>query len=185
MPLHKIPHIDLDSLIKDNLVTDEHDITAQQIVELRPAKKRGYLTKSELEKICYWKSARAINYIKKNTPYKIRKITTEAFATKDDILKMELLTSLHGVGVPMASAILMLLNPNRYGVIDIRVWLLLFSMGVVDSNPTGKNLKISEYYSLLQLLRHYSKTFKVSARDIERTLFYYHIDHNKGNLYTT
>jgi hypothetical protein len=37
-----------------------------------------------------------------------------------------------GVSVPMASALLTLLDPKRYGVIDIRVWQLLHRMGTSE-----------------------------------------------------
>ena len=50
---------------------------------------------------------------------------------------MELLTSLAGVSVPVASAILTLIDPRRYGVLDIRVWQLLVALGVMDGKPAG------------------------------------------------
>jgi len=37
-----------------------------------------------------------------------------------------------GVSVPMASALLTLLDPKRYGVIDIRIWQLLHRMGTSE-----------------------------------------------------
>lgn len=77
----------------------------------------------------------------------------------------------------------MLLNPKRYGVIDIRVWELLYKLGTMKSNPNGKNFKFNEWYRYLVIIRHFAKKFDVKARDIERTLFYVHQDYQKGNLY--
>lgn len=48
----------------------------------------------------------------------------------------------------MASSILMLTNPNRYGVIDIRVWQLLFKMGSVTRNPEGIGFDFKQKYDL-------------------------------------
>jgi hypothetical protein len=121
MSLKTIPYDRLEPLIKENLDTDEDSKTIQLIKDLTVAKKRGHLLKPELEKICKWKSPRAIQLIKSNTENKIIKKTEAAFKTRSERTKMELLTSLNGVSVPMASSILMLLNPKRYGVIDIRV----------------------------------------------------------------
>jgi hypothetical protein len=183
MPLQKIPYDRLEPLIKDHLDTDEDDGTAQLINEMKSAKKRGHLLKSELEKICKWKSPRAIKLIKSNSEKTINKATKDAFATRSEKRKIELLTQLNGVSVPMASSILMLLDPKRYGVIDIRVWELLHKLGTMTSNPKGVNFKFNEWYRYLVIIRHFAKKFDVSARDIERTLFYVHQEYQKGNLY--
>jgi hypothetical protein len=47
-------------LLKQHLSAEEDTKTAALIRELRPARARGYLTREELEKVCRWKSARAI-----------------------------------------------------------------------------------------------------------------------------
>jgi len=90
---------------------------------------------------------------------------------------------LHGVSVPTASAILTLLDPDRYGVIDIRVWQLLHALGVVDGNRGGTGLTVSQWEQFLAVIRSHSVRFKVSARDIERSLFFIHRDHQSGTLY--
>ena len=183
MPLQKIPFTKLDSLIKKYLDTEEHDGTNRLIGELRPAKKRGYLSKPELVKICKWKSPRAIQLIISNSEPSINKFTREAFATRSEKRKMEFLTKLNGVSVPMASSILMLLNPKRYGVIDVRVWELLYVMGTMTSNAKGTNFKFSEWNRYLVTIRHFASKFNVKARDIERTLFNVHQEYQQGNLY--
>jgi len=183
MPLQKIPYDKLEPLIQDHLDTDENFETAQLIRELKTAKRRKYLLKSELEMICKWKSPRAIRLIKSNSEKKLTKLTKEAFATRSEKRKMELLTQLSGVSVPMASSILMLLDTKRYGVIDIRVWELLYKIGTMKSNPKGTNFKFNEWYRYLVIIRYFAKKFNVTARDIERTLFYVHQEYQKGKLY--
>ena len=98
---------------------------------------------------------------------------------------MELLTSLDGVSVPTASAILTLVDPKRYGVLDIRVWQLLYTIGVVTKNPAGVGFSFDNWRQFLMILRIFAKRFNVKARDIERTLFWAHEKHQKGRLYTT
>ncbi len=150
---------------------DETKKTILLMKKIKTAKKRGYLTKGELKQICRWKSARVINRIKKNSYSKINKITNKAFREKNEKKKMELLISLSGVHIPMASAILMFYNPKRYGVIDVRVWLFLYKLKVVKSNPDGRGFTIKEWIEYLNLLRKYSKLYKVKPRDIERTIW--------------
>ena len=120
-------------------------------------KKVGFLTKSQLEKICKWKAPRAINLIKKNSDIEIKQKTKNVFATKSESKKIELLTSLRGVSIPMASSILMLTNPKRYGVIDKRVWELLFNIGVMKNNPKGINFDFKQWYRYLIISRYFSK----------------------------
>jgi len=185
MPIKTLPYDNLDTLIKNNLSTQEHVPTQELIDFLKTAKKRKYLEKEELEKICRWKSPRAIQLIKSNSEKDIFTTTKEAFATRSERSKMEILTRLNGVSYPMASAILMLLNPKRYGVIDIRVWEMFYHLKLVTTNPKGTNFKWNEWYRYLVLLRYYAKKYNVKARDIERTIFIVHKEFQVGNLYLT
>ncbi len=183
MPLKKIPFKNLNALIRACMSEKESELTNTLVRELRPVRQRKFLTKNELIKICKWKSARAIWHIKNNTPAEVRKITGDALTTRNEKKRIELLTLLQGVSVPMASAILMLTNPKRYGVIDIRVWQLLYEMKAVKTNPGGKSFNSEQWCEFLEILRKYAKKYNVTARVIERTLFAAHKDNQKGNLY--
>lgn len=183
MALRKLPYKRLQHLIGLHLSTKEWSPTQKVIDELSGSKQRGYLTKPELIKVCRWKSPRVIKHIKRNRVDTIEKATRAAFATRSEQKKLLLLTSLNGVSVSMASSILMLTNPRRYGVIDIRVWQLLYKMGTVKTNADGKRFDFKQWYQFLMVLRNFAKTYKVGARDIERTLFIVHSLYQKGTLY--
>ena len=185
MPLQTIPYEKLEPLIADHLYTDENENTLELVRKFRIVRKRGYLTKSELEQVCYWKSQRAIWLIRENSPYLIRKRTGDSFATLCERKKIALLTDLKGVSVPMASAILMLYNPKTYGVIDIRVWKLLYMLGAVGTNPRGAGFRFDEWYQYLVIIRYFADKLHVKARDIEKTLFKVHKVYQKGTLYQT
>ena len=130
-----------------------------------------------------WKSPRAIGYILKNRSEAIRKATRAAFSTRNERKKLTSLTALSGVSVPMASAILTLTHPGRYGVIDIRVWQLLHAMESVATNPGGAGFDFAEWDQFLTILRYFAGKYGVQARDIERTLFNVHLLYQKGSLY--
>jgi hypothetical protein len=125
MSLTKVPFKKLEPLLRKYLSKQEYPRTRKLIKKLSIVKKRGYLKKSELIETCKWKSHRVIHLIKSNHKDRIKNITREVFGTKSERKKLALLTSLSGVSVPMASSILMLTDPKRYGVIDIRAWQLL------------------------------------------------------------
>ncbi len=183
MSLRKLPHKRLRHLVGIHLSTKEYSDTRTVISELSIAKKRGHLTKRELLKVCRWKSPRVIGHIKRNREDAVKRVTRAVFSTRSEQEKMRLLTSLHGVSIPMASSILMLTNPKRYGVIDIRVWQLLHKMGAVDSNPEGVAFGFKYWYRFVELMRFFAKLYNVNARDIERTLFNVHVQYQKGTLY--
>jgi hypothetical protein len=78
-------------------------------------------TLENLETIVRWKSERVVHYLSENSPEKIEAALTVA-ASPDSSTEdaMEALTNLSGVGVPVASAILTAIFPERYTVIDFR-----------------------------------------------------------------
>jgi hypothetical protein len=184
MPLHKLPYKPLQHLISLHLSTIEDTETSSLIRRISAARKRGYLTKPELVRVCMWKSARAIRHIRRNSAYAVVKATRAAFGTRSEQRRLAHLTSLHGVSIPMASAILMLTNPVRYGVIDIRVWQLLFRTGAVDTNADGVGFNFKEWYRFLIIIRYFAGKYNVKSRDVERTLFNVHTQYQTGLLYS-
>jgi len=153
------------------------------LLKIKKAVRRGYLLKSDLEEICKWKTARVIKKIRSNRPNKIKKITSSALKMKNDREKISSLIKLKGVGIPMASAILMFINPRLYGVIDTRVWEVLFKLKEVNRNPKGTNLKVNDWEEFIGIIRPIAKRYRVRARDVERTIFDTHKEYFHGNLY--
>jgi hypothetical protein len=181
--VRQLPYTSLEPLIRDHVSTEEDPGTAALILRLRPARRRGYLTKSEFEAACRWKSARASHLFRANSRQRIRTATTAALSTRDERRRLEALLTLDGVSVPMASALLTLLDPQRYGVIDIRVWQLLHAVGAVEGNRAGTGFTFTHWSRFLEVIRQLSAQFKMPARAIERTLFAVHEKYQDGRLY--
>ena len=183
MPIHRLPRRALPDLLRAHL-SDEEDAHTSELMEgLQRARLRKHLTKGELERVCRWKSARAIQLIRANTHHSIRNATRAALSTRNERTRLEALTGLRGVSIPMASAILMLLNPKRYGVIDIRVWQVLHHVGAVEENPRGTNFRVSQWMTFLAIVRASAAELGVTARSVERTLFKIHQRYQGGRLY--
>lgn len=106
------------------------------LARLRTQRTPFYLTGDDLESIFRWKLSAQYGRGKRlrdtNSEAAYRIATTAAFSVDepDDGLDLELrvgfLTTLCGVGVPVASAILALVEPERYCVIDFRGWRAVF-----------------------------------------------------------
>jgi hypothetical protein len=83
--------------------------------------RQGDISIENLEVIVKWKSPRVVHYLCKNSPNQIsaalERVVVPETSVQDAI---EALMALHGVGLPVASAILTAIFPERYTIIDFR-----------------------------------------------------------------
>lgn len=169
------------------LLTSIQDSEDKKTIELfkqfKSLNKQDGLTKEQLLQILRWKSPRPLRHYEANSEKDIKEITTLAFATKNDSLKIHILTALTGVNYPAASAILMFYNRTKYPVLDIRVWRQLYVAKLVDTNPRGQNFTLKQCEKYFQVIRQLATELNLTARQVEKRLF----DHDKknqvGNLY--
>jgi hypothetical protein len=183
MPVARLPFANAGALARTITLVEENATTAALMRKLRPVRVRGYLTRQEFLEIARWKSPRALHYAAENDARRVRLVTGVAFSIADERSKMAVLTSLLGIGIPMGSAILTLTNPNRYAVLDIRVWQILHSLGSVKSNSKGTSFTLEEWHQFLIIVRKLAAQVGLTARDVERTLFELHKKYQVGTLY--
>ena len=145
---------------------------------------QGFLTKTQLLEILKWKSPRPLKHYLANNEKAVKEITTLAFATQNDTMKIHILTALNGVNLPAASAILMFYNPSKFPVIDIRVWQQLYKANLVETNPKGLSFKLQEWETYLAVIRSLAKDLKLTARQVEKRIFDLDKNTRKGKLYT-
>jgi hypothetical protein len=185
VPLRRLRYPSLEALLAGELVLAEDPATAALIRDLSGVRRRGGFTRPEFIRMCRWKSPRARRLWEANSPARIRAVSRAVLATRDERRRMELLTALSGVGVPMASAILTLIDPWRYGVLDIRAWQCLFAVRSVGANRRGQGFTIGQWLEFLAALRRHARRLGVSARTIEFTLFHCHRKFQRGTLYVS
>jgi hypothetical protein len=183
MSIGKVKYASLDDLLSQVQLAEEDAPTAKIIKRLRHVRTDKELSRGEFLDICYWKSPRGVRRCEKNSARAVEETTQKVFATRSEKTRIDLLTSLEGVSIPTASAILTLTDPRNYGVIDIRVWQVLHALGSVTSNPRGQNFTCEQWLQFLRILRQHSRQLKVPTRLIELTIFKYHRDHQSGTLY--
>lgn len=174
---------DLRALLENELLTDEDSEAAALMQELAHAKEDHKVSRGEFLRMCMWKSPRPKNHYEKNTDSDIQETFTKVFGTKSEQRRITLLTDLYGVEIPTASAILTLTDPDNYGVIDIRVWQLLYALKSVTSKPGGQGFTFKNWFHFLSKLRFFAKEFTVPVRRIERSLFEYQKRLQVGTLY--
>jgi hypothetical protein len=185
VPVRRPSRTTLATLLRRELVRHEHAATAALMDDLAGVRARGWFTRREFVRMCRWKSPRAQHLWRRNSPARIRRVSRAVLATHSERRRMELLTSLRGVGVPIASAILTLVDPRRYGVLDIRAWQLLVAVRSVAVNRRGQGFTIGQWETYLAALRHHARRLGVTARAVEYTLFAAHRRRQEGTLYAS
>ena len=89
--------------------------------EAGAAIRNGEHSLSNLEAIVRWKSERVVHYLIANSGEKIRHALRVAASPSSSVQDaVGALTALHGVDLPIASAILAAIFPERYAVLDFR-----------------------------------------------------------------
>jgi hypothetical protein len=98
----------------------EHELE-KAAFEAGEAIRNGDFTLANLEAIVRWKSERVVHYLIANSNEKIKQALAAAAdpgASTETAVKA--LLELHGVDIPVASAILAAIFPERYTVLDFR-----------------------------------------------------------------
>ncbi|HKW90581.1 MAG TPA: hypothetical protein VJX92_01705 [Methylomirabilota bacterium] len=183
MPLKRVPYRSLRALLRRELVREEHPPTAALIRRLAHVKRAGRFTRGEFLAMCRWKSPRARLHYERNSAATIRRASAAALGAQSERERIAVLTALPGVSVATASAILTLIDPLHYGVLDIRCWQLLFHIRSVEGNASGRGFTIPQWEQYLTRLRGHARALDVSARMIEYTLFHCHRKLQRGRLY--
>ncbi|MEX2223622.1 MAG: hypothetical protein WEG40_17675, partial [Candidatus Rokuibacteriota bacterium] len=183
VPLPRVPYRSLRVLLRRELLTTEDPGTAALIARLAHVKAAGRFTRAEFLAMCRWKSPRSRRHYERNSAAAIRRASAAVLATRSERLRMARLVALPGVSVATASAILTLIDPRRYGVLDIRCWQLLGRIRSVAGNPRGRAFTVSQWEEYLERLRDHAHALGVSARMIEYTLFHCHRQLQRGRRY--
>ena len=162
----------IEQLIKRADNFDETQRLTLKFQKLKKERPDFYLTLDELEEILYWKLRTQVGRQKakrtSNTNENIIIITKAAFAithTDKDFettLRLKLLSTLVGVEIPVASAILTLCYPEQYSVIDFRNWRQVF--------PTHKRkgtYSTKDYTNYLTQIKEWAKLYQVTPQEID------------------
>lgn len=171
-------------LLRHLPILGEDPGTKALIHRLRHVKGAGGFTRAEFLAMCSWKSPRALPQCRRNPAPRIRAVSRAVLTTRSERRRMEQLIALRGVSVPTASAILTLLDPTRYGVLDIRVWQLLFALRSVGVNARGRGFTVGQWLGYLRELRRHARACGVTPRALEWTLFCHHRAAQTGRLYS-
>ena len=124
----------------------------------------GAYTRAHLGTIFEWKTnGRGKSRLLENTDDEIADALNLAVTAKTERAALAVLCGLHGVDVPVASAILTAIYPERYTVIDFRA---LEALGIKKTNLT-----VNFYLDYLADCRKRAKAQTIELRELDRALW--------------
>ena len=124
----------------------------------------GQYTRANLSEIFEWKTkGRGRSRLLRNTDEEIEDALQLATNAKTERAAISVLQGLYGVDVPVASAILAMIYPERYTIIDFR------ALHALGNRITDRSVDFFLIYLLY--CRQLAKTHKLSLRNLDRALW--------------
>jgi len=167
---------------------DDKELTktlSLKFAKLKENRNPFYLNLEELEDILKWKLRGQYSRLRKkreiNSDLNVITITKAAFAIShsdkdiETTLRLKILSTLTGVEIPVASAILTLCYPSLYSVIDFRNWRQIYKP---EKQKTTYSTK--EYIDYLKIIRQLAKEFDVTTQDIDIAIWQKDIELNNN-----
>jgi len=150
----------------------------------------GYATMKQLLRLVKWKFPIAIRHVNvpNNSEEDVKVLTRIVLRERlSDSQQARILMGLTGVRVRMASAILTLIFPDRYGTFDVNAREALEDLGLIGKDELS-DFKLDDYLKYLKIIRGTAGHLRrgCTPRDVDRALYYYgrhlnkkcHIDGN-------
>lgn len=131
--------------------------------------KNKYLTPEEFLAIVIWKrNASKTKVIKglKAGRKSVKSITNEVYKAKNREDKLKILCKIKGLGIAISSAILTVLYPDEFTVVDYRA---INSLGDLVNGKPGERLE--DYLNYVDVCKKEAARHHLSLRDFDRALW--------------
>ena len=138
------------------------------------SRRQDWLGGGERKGIVGWKAARVLG--KASWEARVPRDTRAAFSKaskgidEELVSAVDLLDRLPGVGVRMATAILMFYDPDRFSVMDVNAWRSLVHIGFADAFDFWYE-DAADYPAYNMACRQLSEQFRHNLRDTDRALW--------------
>lgn len=141
-------------------------------LELLPvAFAEGSWTWEDLEWIVRWKSHRALPAFRDNDTELAEDTVRRALERRSVVEKIDTLQdNLHGVGVPVASSLLLFMDPTTYTVVDVKAWDALRAAGHLEAE-LSETPTVDEYLTYLGICHSLANEVDVELRALDRALW--------------
>ena len=171
------PELDQDLIHeKAQAYNAEYPDESQRLAELLEKFKRGTWSREDIEWVVLdWKLERLPDSFSKfpeNDLEDVKAAVHTALSADSPREKIEAFTEnedIAGVGLAVATAIMVFLDPDRYTLIDQHAWRALRASGYVDRPYDSPD--IDDYLLYLGICRTLAHEYEVGLRDLDRALW--------------
>jgi hypothetical protein len=127
---------------------------------------RDFITEEELNEVFSY------NHLEYHANPDTKKVTQKVFSSSDLGEKFRLLKRLNGVGVIVATSVLMFQNPHKYAELSPACWNNLIKYcGLQAQAKDGRSdYNIPEYLNYLEVLKSVSNEFGMNVGDTQYVL---------------
>jgi thermostable 8-oxoguanine DNA glycosylase len=135
---------------------------------------RGYLLRDELYEIARWKSPRRAELVKTNLTEAVKQVSGGALFLKDidHGQAVRLLDELKGIGIRTASAVLAVVDPQNFGVVDYRVWNTLHRWQPDRFASQNRDYwPIDRFLFCLEAIRELAQATGLTCREVDMALW--------------
>lgn len=133
----------------------------------------GEYTRKNLAEIYEWKTGgRGRGRLERNSDKEIADALSLAVSAKTERAAVAVLLGLHGVLVPVASAVLTAIDPTRYTVLDFR------ALEALGNNSADRTVNF--YLEYLDFCPQLAKLHHVKLRDLDRALWQWSLEQSEG-----
>lgn len=133
--------------------------------------KLKYLNKEYFVRLGRWKTKRQTSHYEANHESDIIEATQAAYQSSSELVKLNVLKRLKGVGVAVAATILHYLQPNTFPIFDYHARTTLKKAGLW--NRSEKDDSDQAWLEYARIMRELSSRLDVSLRDLDKALFAY------------
>ena len=124
------------------------------------------LKKEEFLKICAWKTPRSQTWCDQNEENVIKEVSSIAYETNSELVRIYTWTALKGVQWPTASVFLHFLFIDKYPILDFRA---LWSLG--ETAPHEYSFLL--WLKYVEACRDIAQKSKVTMRELDQALWKY------------
>ena len=136
---------------------------------------RGYLKRGELLELSDWKAKKRNRHnIEKNGDRVIEEMSRFSLGAQTEEARIDCLCCLHGVNLPVASAILHWFHADDYPIYDFRT---LATVGVEKERGT---IRFDDWMRYVWFCRRMAKENKIDMRTLDRALWQFSKEHDLG-----
>ena len=128
--------------------------------------KRSWMTKEELRIIAQWKAPRSAGHVEHNSVEYVKEITALSLKATSERTRIEVLTSLDGVGWPTASVVLHFFHKEPYPIMDYRA---LWSVSLTVPNQYSFDF----WWVYVRFTRNLAQRINMDMRTLDRALWQY------------